>query len=538
MSIRLRTLKILDILKEGYESLRNISKCIGASKSSVGRSLKALERRNCYPESHLWESKEGQEWLHRLVIAVLYDFGIKRGVGSDAISDFFNRVRLEKHFGASPASIQSMIKKMEDALVIYQQMQEEKQRVTCAPRDVIAGGDETFFREFLVLVLIDLPSGYLLMEDISNDRSYETWQKKAQIRLDQMGMRVKYFVSDCAKALAKLALEGFECQSGADLFHGEYEITKWLGSAFRRQLGRTKNQLEMAKARLVILQQKSNTKPIKIQEEENEISRLKSALKAIIHGKDAYQEILHKISTIVHPFPIEQNSKQTSQQIEDMLCEQTQELKKLAESHGIPDSKGSLGKFMRQIKKLSNIATAWWGWAERSLETFELEPWLIDWLLFTLLPVVYWHRQMERTNNPKLKMIYNDAWKKALLGYHSNLLTQKLSKEEIKRWQAWAEWMADKFQRTSSSVEGRNGWLSQMYHNGRGLTVRRLKALTVVHNYDLKRGDGTTAAERLYGTQFPDLFEWIVGKMGELPMARTGRERIPSNPLISVAVPA
>ncbi|MBF0585105.1 MAG: hypothetical protein HQL80_12845 [Magnetococcales bacterium] len=98
--------------------------------------------------------------------------------------------------------------------------------------------------------------------------------------------------------------------------------------------------------------------------------------------------------------------------------------------------------------------------------------------------------------------------------------------------------MADKFQRTSSAVEGRNGCLSQMYHNGRGLTIQRLKALTVIHNFDCRRGDGTTAAERLFGTQFPDLFEWVVGRMGELPPARKSRERVIPNPLILLPVPA
>jgi hypothetical protein len=66
----------------------------------------------------------------------------------------------------------------------------------------------------------------------------------------------------------------------------------------------------------------------------------------------------------------------------------------------------------------------------------------------------------------------------------------------LQRWLEWAEWMARQFHRSSSAVEGRNGYLSQMYHNGRGLTEKRLRALTVIHNYGLKRADGTTAAMR------------------------------------------
>ena len=83
--------------------------------------------------------------------------------------------------------------------------------------------------------------------------------------------------------------------------------------------------------------------------------------------------------------------------------------------------------------------------------------------------------------------------------------------------------MVSKFQRTSSAVEGRNGCLSQMHHNGRGISLMRLKVLTIIHNYYLKRSDGTTAAERLFKKKFPDPFEWVVNKMGDLPLPRKSK---------------
>ncbi len=85
--------------------------------------------------------------------------------------------------------------------------------------------------------------------------------------------------------------------------------------------------------------------------------------------------------------------------------------------------------------------------------------------------------------------------------------------------------------------KGRNGCLSQMYHNGRGLSEKRLKSLTVIHNYGLKRADGTTAATRLFDSEFPDLFSWLLDKMDELPLPRKSRERVVSNPLTLSGVP-
>ncbi|MGB3769354.1 MAG: DUF6399 domain-containing protein, partial [Phormidesmis sp.] len=37
---------------------------------------------------------------------------------------------------------------------------------------------------------------------------------------------------------------------------------------------------------------------------------------------------------------------------------------------------------------------------------------------------------------------------------------------------------------------------------------------------DLKRHDGTTAAQRLFGHDFPDVFEWMLEQVGDLPMPR------------------
>ena len=73
--------------------------------------------------------------------------------------------------------------------------------------------------------------------------------------------------------------------------------------------------------------------------------------------------------------------------------------------------------------------------------------------------------------------------------------------------------MAETFQRSSSCVEGRNGVLSLNYHRFHRLNERALKALTIVHNFDTKRKDGTTAAERFFGAKHENLFESLVANV-------------------------
>ena len=92
------------------------------------------------------------------------------------------------------------------------------------------------------------------------------------------------------------------------------------------------------------------------------------------------------------------------------------------------------------------------------------------------------------------------------------------------RWSAGpdpqeAEW-AKAFQRASSAVEGRNGYLSQMHPNHRGLPKRRYKVWTVLHNFDCRISDGTTPASRFFRQEFPDLFETVLLQIDDVPRPR------------------
>jgi hypothetical protein len=46
---------------------------------------------------------------------------------------------------------------------------------------------------------------------------------------------------------------------------------------------------------------------------------------------------------------------------------------------------------------------------------------------------------------------------------------------------------------------------------------KRLGALTVLHNYWVKRGDGTTAAQRFFGQRPADLFDWLLERFPDPP---------------------
>jgi hypothetical protein len=545
--VRSRDTKVFGALAEfGKQSLRKIAQATGLSKDSVARSLTALLKRDKHPESRLWETEEGQAWLRRMVIAMLYEFGVKGNQGAERMSEFLKRIRVDTHVGSSPSALRNMVQQLEKALADFQREQETQQAEQEGKvREIVASGDETFFNDEMVMVLMDLTSGYLLLEEEAADRSYKTWKAKVQPRLQQLGLRVRHFISDRGKSLVKLALSSLGCEAGADLFHAQYDISKWLGRALHGKLGQACKQLKDAETGLASLEEKE-APPEKIAEQRQRIQQTKEKLNAIEEGRETYREAQLSVSEAVHVFSVEDSASQTSEQVEKRLEEQTQRFEEIAQEQNIQDKKDAAGKFRRQIEDVASTVDTWWLWTKESLSEYEIDEAVREWLLYVLLPVIYWHHQLQKTQNPNMKERYEAVWKKAHAAFAAHPVTRTMSKQDssatlttgLDRWRSWGEWASGNFHRASSAVEGRNGCLSQSYHNGRGLTNRRLHALTAIHNYDTRRCDGSTPAQRLYGKQFPDLFEWLLGQMGALPLPRKARQRVVKNPLALTAVAA
>jgi hypothetical protein len=517
--------------------VRRIAEVTGLSKDSVARGLAAMTKRNKNPESHLWETEEGKAWLHRMAPATVYVFGIKGNQGGERISEFFKRIGVDTHIAASPTAVRNMKREVEELLADFQQEQEAQQAEKGEIRDIVAGGDETFFDDKILLVLMDLPSGYLVMEEEADDRSYDTWEAKVKPRLQQLGLRVRHFISDRGKSLIKLAMSSFGCWAGADIFHAQYDISKWLGRALYGKFGRASKQLKDAEEKLVSLEEQK-VAPEQMAEQKQRVQQCKEEQNTIEQVRQSYSEAQQTTSAAVHAFSVKDNTPQTSKQVESQLEEQAQRFEQIAEEQSVQDNKDAVGKFRRQIKDVASNVDAWWLWTKESIFKDRIEEEVRNWLLFILLPVIYWYLQLQKTQNPEMKKMYQAALRKAQAAYAAHPPPRSLPKKDLEHWQDWAEWACANFHRASSAVEGRNGYLSQSYHNGRGLTCRRLRALTAIHNYDTRRRDGSTPAQRLYGEQFPDMFEWLIAQMGPLPLPRKSRQRIVKCPLPITAVAA
>jgi hypothetical protein len=501
----------------------------------VHRYCKGLrERARQVPEAELWEQERGAQWLRVLVVAVLLVFGLKGGVGDERISEFFHRVRLERHLAVSPSALRALRTQMEEVILAYSAEQEQRLGQAGRRLEMIAGVDETFFAQKVVLVMMDLGSGYLVLEETADHRTYATWQERVQAAMTRVGLELKYLVSDRAKALIKLALHGLGCPSVPDLFHALRDLAKVLGVSLGLKLAQVEEKLTQARQQLGVLEAKGHDPHV----QRRWLAHLNAQAEGLRADQATYQRTLHQASQAVHPFTLADSQAQSSAQVESRLHQAVATLNTLHASHTARDHPAAVRKFQRQIPGLAAPVDAWWLGVEHRLAPLALDEPTQSWFQQQLLPVVYWQTQVEKTKTPALKTAYQQAFRQAQAALLQHPLTATVTPPALETYHAWARDLAGQFQRASSAVEGRNGYLSQLHHCARGIPTQRLKVMTVIHNFDLKRADGTTAAERLFRTSFPDLFDWIVVRMAPLPVPRKPRPPAKFNPLKLLTVPA
>ncbi len=224
MNLRERCQQVAQTMGQwGFLSVRALAQATNLSKSSVHRLSQKIKHRQNYPESEFWETPEGYQWLRLLVFATIYIFGIKHGVGSEALSEFFYLLRLKSQIGISPTALRRLEVQMRSQILAYGEQQHQEVKLTNSQLEIVAGADETFFPGMngIILVLMDLVSGYIILEKKTSNRKYQTWFDQLHTALTSIGQHgaIKSLVSDRAKALIQLAVKGMGCQSIPDLFH-------------------------------------------------------------------------------------------------------------------------------------------------------------------------------------------------------------------------------------------------------------------------------------------------------------------------------
>jgi hypothetical protein len=526
MGLWAKSIVIFNAIRDhGKQSLRSLAERTGLSKSSVHRHRQAMDRRDRYPESSFWETEAGRAWLIRLVVATLLVFGLKRGVGAETLSEFFGRLRLEAHVGCSPSALRCVMHTLERLLLETAGAWEKEGIAHGEIRPVIGAVDETFLQR-MMLVFMDLATGYLLMEEVSADRSFATWFDRANKRLTTFGTEVLYLVSDRAKALIKLAHTGLGCPSIPDVFHLGHDLAKGYSLGIFGRLRQAKRDLDQAKQRLETLQKNTQAERVAIEQAQALVAACATSVNHWQEVGSAWRQRLSNLSRILHPWRLADSIRQTSEEVEEQLRAELEAIETLLATNRLPMKKDTLDKVRKQLAGIAALVDLWWQTVRQDLTQLAMTPRWTQWVAEVLLPLMYWHEQLRRTRCPGQKAQMALALQAVEEAFERHPCTRQLTPEVLAGWKAWAAEHAKAFQRASSAVEGRNGYLSQMQHNQRGLPPRRYQVWTVLHNFDCRAPDGTTPASRFFRRSFPDLFESVLSQIDELPMPRQRRQAI------------
>src|SRR5262245_47233890 len=367
------------IREHGKQSIRSLADRTGFSKSSVHRHLQAMDRRDRPPESSLWETEAGRAWLIRLVVATLLVFGLKRGVGAETLSEFFSRLRLEGYVGCSPSALRTVMHTLE-RLILETAAAWEKEGIAHGEiRPVIGAVDETFLQR-IMLVCMDLATGYVLMEAVAADRSYATWFDRANERLTTFGTEVLYLVSDRAKALIKLAHTGLRCPSIPDVFHLGHDLAKSYSLGIFGRLRHAKRDLEHAKQHLEKLPKEVQAPPDQVAQAQGRVTACATSVHHWQEVGRAWRQHLSKVSRILHPWRLADSIRQTSQEVEEQLRAELEAIETLLETNGLPMKKATLDKVRKQLAGIAALVDLWWQRVRQDLTQLAMTPSATQWV--------------------------------------------------------------------------------------------------------------------------------------------------------------
>jgi len=160
--------KIGDYLSQNEgASIKEVSAATGSPASTVAYHKARKAKRIMASGTDQWETAWGQNFLKRMIISVIYTFGIKGGIGSQRISEHLGHLQIEGVAAVSESSIYRLTNEIIANILWYKELQEkeltEQASATMEEMEVVLGLDETWLDEML-LVCQDLISGYLFLK--------------------------------------------------------------------------------------------------------------------------------------------------------------------------------------------------------------------------------------------------------------------------------------------------------------------------------------------------------------------------------------
>lgn len=497
--------KIASIKLEAYKNEINAGKTQreAAEKLEIARSTlngwMDREAKTPYSPSVVicLESPEGTDFLHRLVVVIQFIVTQVGGCGIRVVEMILKYSGLSYFVASSYETLRKRGKLMEEFIVNFGEEERSRLAKDMPLKKITVAEDETF-HPATCLVSMEVVSNFILLEKYADDRTAKTWNQAMDAATKRLNVEIFQGVGDEAPALIKHTESHLGAHHSPDLFHIQNEITKGIGGTLTAQ----ENQALKAVKEVEEKQVQSSLKKAK--------SHLKKCALQRAKARAAKQSIGHSY----HLYDPYSGKAQTAENLQKSLENNFDQIESVSQEINLKES--GLQKIRKARKMIpSMVSTLCFCWAliNTMLKPEALPSSLDKAMREILIPLEYLKRAKKKAKGANSRKKINMA-----MAVLSKILVEMpewshLTQEEKNRLFALAASCANVFQRSSSCVEGRNGYLSLRHHGLHHLSDRKLTVLTVIHNFFIKRDDNTTAAERFFEKSHRDIVEDLVQKM-------------------------
>ena len=241
------------------------------------------------------------------------------------------------------------------------------------------------------------------------------------------------------------------------------------------------------------------------------------------------RDCVRELADAYHPYDLHSGAAQPVARVAERFAACWRQLAELAEPLALPErARERLAKAERLTTQLLATLTFFFATIQTKVEALGLAPEIEAAIHQQLIPAIYLERVAARSRGVERRQILRERAAERLAPLHRPDSPLRGLPEPLHvDIETVATECADLFQRSSSCVEGRNGRLSLYHHGKHRLSDRKLAALTAVHNYFIRRPDGTTAAERFFAQAPTPMFEYLLQHLDPPPRPARKRPRPP-----------
>jgi hypothetical protein len=504
-------------LAEG-QSEREFCKSADIPRMTLRDEVDRVKRVDAAPEvTAFFTSPQGHLVLMRIVLAAHFVMTLLGCCGVPLVETFLCLAGLAPFVGTSHGAQQTINTWLLNQVAVFGKQEQKRLGETMPRRRIWLCEDETFFSR-MVLVAIEALSNYVLVERFAEQRDAATWNAAVEERLAGLPVDVAGVTADRAKGIAAHVVQSFGRKVTPDVFHVQDDVNKVTAAALASRVRAAEEQVQQVR-------QQGDSDGAAV-EKLSQAREQQQRMAAAIAG----------LSESCRPYDERTGEGRSGALVEADLNEMLDEAHKAATAAGLSET--SLKGIEKARRAVPAMAASIEGYHQRvnlCLEALRLPEGVESAMRNQVLPAMYLEHIAEQSRDSATKQQRHDL-AKTLVAPLQDKATSPLSQlsdeavtDLLRRGRSWVALYVP----ASSCDEGRNGQLELHHHSMRSLSDAKLAALTVVHNFWIRRSDGTTAAERLFEQPPRNLFEWLLDTMPDLPRPAQKRPHVACSPLLN-----